>query len=428
MEFIKTPVKGMPEQLPLDMELREYAMAKIKDTYRRFGFSLIETPAIEHIENLTNKQGGENEMLIFRILKRGEKLEKSTDINDMCDCGLRYDLTVPLTRFFANNMNALPYPFKALQIGSSWRADRPQKGRFRQFTQCDIDIIGDGSNLAEIELISATSEMLYQLGMGNFVVRVNDRRILRAMALHYKFPEEKLDDIYIALDKIDKIGADGVKSILLQMGLNADDVEQYIQLFSGEIHYDSCTEFLGTRFTDTLSPEIIQNMDEIIQCVRKIIASKGRVVFDPTLVRGMSYYTGPIFEIELTDKSDMSLSIAGGGRYDKMIGNYYNGKIAAPACGFSIGFERIISILKSSGKHFSADNKEPVAYLINSGVSTNCLEKVFVDANTLRDQGIRVQVSPKQKNLKVQIDKLLEQGYKRFYEVSESNTKEINVK
>lgn len=427
MDFIKTPVKGMPEQLPLDMEMREYAMTKIKETYRKYGFSLIETPAIEHIENLTNKQGGENEMLIFRILKRGGKLEKSTDVNDMCDCGLRYDLTVPLARFFANNMNELPYPFKALQIGSSWRADRPQKGRFRQFTQCDIDIIGDGSNLAEIELISATSEMLYQLGMGDFVVRVNDRRILRAMALQYKFPVEKLDEIYIALDKIDKIGTTGVKDILLSMDLNVADVEQYIRLFEGDIYYAFSKEFLNDTFNETLSPDIIKNMDEIILCVRTILSGKGKVVFDPTLVRGMSYYTGPIFEIELIDKSNMSLSIAGGGRYDNMIGNYYNGNISAPACGFSIGFERIISILKS--KNITCKpNAESVAYLVNSGVSTECMENVFGEANGLRDKGVRVLVSPRQKNLKVQIDRLIKEGYQKFYEVNETVFKEINIK
>ena len=427
MDFIKTPVKGMPEQLPLDMEMREYAMTKIKETYRKYGFSLIETPAIEHIENLTNKQGGENEMLIFRILKRGGKLEKSTDVNDMCDCGLRYDLTVPLARFFANNMNELPYPFKALQIGSSWRADRPQKGRFRQFTQCDIDIIGDGSNLAEIELISATSEMLYQVGMGDVVVRVNDRRILRAMALQYKFPVEKLDEIYIALDKIDKIGTTGVKDILFSMDLNVADVEQYIRLFEGDIYYASSKEFLNDTFNETLSPDIIKNMDEIIQCVRTILSGKGKVVFDPTLVRGMSYYTGPIFEIELIDKSNMSLSIAGGGRYDNMIGNYYNGNISAPACGFSIGFERIISILKS--KNITCKpNAESVTYLVNSGVSTECMEKVFGEANGLRNKGVRVLVSPRQKNLKVQIDRLIKEGYQKFFEVNETVFKEINIK
>lgn len=427
MAFIKTPVKGMPEQLPADMELREFAMSQIKETYRKFGFSLIETPAIEHIENLTNKQGGENEKLIFRIMKRGEKLEKSASISEMCDCGLRYDLTVPLARFYANNMNELPYPFKALQIGSSWRADKPQKGRFRQFTQCDIDIIGDASNLAEIELISATSEMLYRLGMGDFVVRVNDRRILRALAVFFRFPIEKLDEIFIALDKIDKIGTGGVKDILLSMELNANDVEQYINLFTGDVYYPTSSDFLGNKFEETLSSDVIKNLDEIIQCVRTIISNKGRVVFDPTLVRGMSYYTGPIFEIELIDKSNMSLSIAGGGRYDKMIGNYCSSNISTSACGFSIGFERIISILKTKDST-CVPELESVAFLINSGVSTKCLENVFKEASNLREKGVRVLVSPRQKNLKLQIDRLANEKYNKFYEVYESSSREIKIK
>ena len=190
MSFVKTPVRGMPEQTPRDMELREYALGKIKSTYKKYGFTLIETPAVEHIENLTSKQGGENEQLIFKILKRGEKLQKSENFDDLCDCGLRYDLTVPLARFYANNSNDLPNPFKALQTGPVWRADSPQKGRYRQFTQCDIDILGDATNLAEMELITATANMLYELGLGGSKVRVNDRRILKAMASFCGFPEE----------------------------------------------------------------------------------------------------------------------------------------------------------------------------------------------------------------------------------------------
>lgn len=426
MDFIKTPVKGMPEQLPIDMEVREFALCKIKETYHRFGFSLIETPAIEHIENLTNKQGGENEMLIFRILKRGSKLEKADNINEMCDCGLRYDLTVPLARFYANNMNSLPYPFKSLQIGSSWRADKPQKGRFRQFTQCDIDIIGDNTNLAEIELISATSEMLYQLGMGDFIVRVNDRRILKAMAMICAFPEEKLDDVYIALDKMDKIGISGVKTILLSMGFDEQNVERYTQFFKDGVHYDSCATFLGNKFESVLSQNIVDNLNEIIESVRAIIQNKGNVIFDPTLVRGMSYYTGPIFEIELIDKSNMPLSIAGGGRYDDMIGKYNNGKISAPACGFSIGFERIVSILKSKYNELQRKT-ESIVYLVSPGIEKENLKNAFYEASLLRNAGTRVLVSPKLKNLKVQIQKLQEQGYSRFFDITGNNKREINT-
>ncbi|MDR1290480.1 MAG: histidine--tRNA ligase [Planctomycetaceae bacterium] len=427
MGFIKTPVKGMPEQLPSDMELREYAMGKIKETYKRYGFSLIDTPAIEHIDNLTNKQGGENEMLIFKILKRGEKLDKANEITEMCDSGLRYDLTVPLARFYANNMSLLPLPFKSLQIGNAWRADKPQKGRFRQFTQCDIDIIGDSSNLAEIELISATSEMLYQLGMGEFIVRVNDRRVLKAMAAVCDFPQEKYDGIFVALDKMDKIGLDGVANILKTMGFAETNVNKYCEFFSGGSNFNSCLEFLGKKLEGNLSSDVIDNLDNIISCVRKIIQDKGKVIFDPTLVRGMSYYTGTIFEIGLADKSNVSLSIAGGGRYDEMIGKYNDYKIQAAACGFSIGFERIVAILKAKEIKPQTDNNS-VVYLISSGLGYDLIESVFVKANALRDKGQRVLISPKLKNTKVQIDKLIEQGYNKFFEVSVTGEREIDLK
>jgi histidyl-tRNA synthetase len=427
MSFIKTPVKGMPEQLPSDMEIREYAMSKIKETYRKYGFSLIDTPAIEHIENLTNKQGGENEMLIFKILKRGEKLEKANELEGMCDSGLRYDLTVPLARFYANNMSSLPLPFKSLQIGSAWRADKPQKGRFRQFTQCDIDIIGDSSNLAEIELISATSEVLHQLGMDDFIVRVNDRRILKAMAAACDFPADKYDGIFIALDKLDKIGLGGVANILQSMGFAENNINKYCKFFNDGNNFDSCADFLGKKLDGDLAKDMIDNLDNIILCVRKIIQNKGKVIFDPSLVRGMSYYTGAIFEIVLADKSNLSLSIAGGGRYDEMIGKYNDYKIQAPASGFSIGFERIVSILKT--KNFKPQtNNSSVVYLMSNDLSYDCIESVFVKANVLRNDGQRILVSPKLKNMRAQIDKLVEQGYNKFFEISANNEREIDVK
>jgi histidyl-tRNA synthetase len=220
MGYIKTPVKGMNDFLPEEMRLREYVTSKIKNTYSKYGFSLIETPAVEHIENLTSKQGGDNEKLIFKIMKRGEKLSREdlNDVSSLADSGLRYDLTVPLSRYYANNMEKLTAPFKAFQLGSVWRADRPQKGRFRQFTQCDIDILGDSTILAEIELVSATSAMLVELGFEDFKVRINDRRILKAIAEKCGFPPEDYDKVFIILDKMDKIGADGVEKELIASG------------------------------------------------------------------------------------------------------------------------------------------------------------------------------------------------------------------
>ena len=425
--MIKTPVKGMPEQLPSDMEIREYALKMIKETYGNFGFSLIETPVIEHIENLTNKQGGENESLIFKILKRGEKLKESTtaegggllvDSNDLCDSGLRYDLTVPLSRFFVNNQNLLPYPFKALQIGSSFRADKPQKGRFRQFTQCDIDIIGDGSNLAEIELISATAEMLHRLGMGNFKIRVNDRRILKAMSAACGFPQDRFDDICIILDKLDKIGVEGVADQLRGMGLAEEGIAKYSAMLAEGTDFETCKSYTDKHLADALDNAIADNMETIISCVRSIVEGKGGIVFDPSLVRGMGYYTGPIFEIELIDKKNYSFSIAGGGRYDEMIGKFSDGKIIAPACGFSIGFERIVTILKDKG--FKVERKgESVAYLLKAGLTAERIREVIVEVNRLRDEGNRVLISPRAKNIKAQIEKLEEYGYTRIVKIEE---------
>lgn len=418
MAMIKTPVKGMPEQMPADMEIREYALNMIKETYGKFGFSLIETPVIEHIENLTNKQGGENESLIFKILKRGDKLKEADSQDELCDSGLRYDLTVPLSRFFVNNMNLLPYPFKAMQLGSSFRADKPQKGRFRQFTQCDIDIIGDGSNLAEIELISATAEMLHRLGMGNFKIRVNDRRILKAMSAACGFAADKFDEICIVLDKLDKIGVDGVADLLRKMELSEDGIAKYSAMLADGTDYDLSKGFADKHIGESLDSSIAENMDTIISCVRALIEGRGTIVFDPSLVRGMGYYTGPIFEIELIDKKNYSFSIAGGGRYDEMIGKFSDGKIQAPACGFSIGFERIVTILKDKG--FKPERKyESVAYLLRPGLAADRVREVIVEVNRLRDEGNRVLISPKAKNVKAQIEKLEEYGYTRIVKVEE---------
>ena len=418
MAMIKTPVKGMPEQLPADMEIREYALGLIKETYGRFGFNLIETPVIEHIENLTNKQGGENESLIFKILKRGDKLKEAETGDELCDSGLRYDLTVPLSRFFVNNINTLPYPFKAMQLGSSFRADKPQKGRFRQFTQCDIDIIGDASNLAEIELISATAEMLHRLGMGNFKIRVNDRRILKAMSAACGFDADKFDETCIVLDKLDKIGVDGVADLLRKMELPEDGIAKYSAMLADGTDYDLCKGFADKHISSRLDGAIADNMDTIISCVRALIEGRGTIVFDPLLVRGMGYYTGPIFEIELIDKKNYSFSIAGGGRYDEMIGKFSDGKLQAPACGFSIGFERIVAILKDKG--FRPDREgESVAYLLRPGLAADRIREVIVEVNRLRDEGNRVLISPKAKNVKAQIEKLEEYGYTRIVKVEE---------
>ncbi len=411
MSFIKTPVKGMPEHLPNDMALREYVLGTIKQTYYKFGFSQIETPMVEHIENLTSNQGGENEKLIFKILKRGKKLENSNNLDDLCDSGLRYDLTVPLARFYANNVSVLPVPFKAFQIGNVFRADRPQKGRYRQFTQCDIDILGDSSNLAEIELISATTQALKNLGINDIKIIVNDRNILKAMAKSCNFSEEKFDNIFIVLDKLDKIGIDGIKSGLIELGLKEQDVQKYCDYFKNGQEFNSCQEFFGNRLNGFIEENTLKNLDQIISSASMLTGNNCNIVFAPTLVRGMSYYTGPIFEIQL---ANYHLSVGGGGRYDKMIGKFCGTNVSA--CGFSIGFERIIEILKEN--NFDANSKtKSTAILISKDADENQVNKSLKMANSLRDNGERVLVAPRNKNVKFQKDSLISLGYTEFIDV-----------
>ena len=410
MNCIKTPTKGMNDYLPADMRLREYVLNLIKTTYAGYGFCQIETPCVEHIENLTSKQGGENEKLIFKILKRGEKLAEAHSPEERCDSGLRYDLTLPLSRYYANNMASLPSPFKALQIGNVWRADRPQKGRFRQFTQCDIDILGDATNLAEIELINATTSVLCKLGFENFKVRVNDRRILKAMAAAAGFAEESYGEVFIILDKMDKIGLEGVEKELLESGYPQAAVEAYVAFFRKAGQGLGCAEFCGEALADTLEAGVVQNLDTILDCVRATAAGSFELVFDPTLVRGMGYYTGTIFEVELPE---FGSSVAGGGRYDEMVGRFCGQKV--PACGFSIGFERIITILKDRGFTPPQEGSR-VAFLADKALSGQQLVELFRQAAELRAQGVQVMVTTRKKNAKNQKEVLKAEGYTDFRE------------
>ena len=419
MSFIKTPVTGMRDCLPADMQLRQQVMGMIRETYAKYGFTEIETPAIEHIENLSNKQGGENEKLIFKIMKRGadlaRALEKGND--DLADIGLRYDLTVPLARYYANNANSLPSPFKALQIGSVWRADKPQKGRFRQFTQCDIDILGDNSIMAEIELIAATSDMLTKIfekiNIRKFTVHVSDRRILRAMAKYAGFEETDFDDVFIILDKFDKIGLDGVEAELVKNGYGAEAIARYISVFRKITDGISCREF-GAALVEagSLEKQVVEDLDTILSCVRSMVSEDVNIMFDPTLVRGMSYYTGTIFECTI---DDYNFSIAGGGRYDKMIGKYSGTETCA--CGFSIGFERIITILKDHLKEDDEAAGDKCALLVDKGVTPEKMIEVFKRAQQLRQEGTVVTVQTMKKNMKHQINLLEANGYSRFEKI-----------
>ncbi|MBE6693316.1 MAG: histidine--tRNA ligase [Ruminococcaceae bacterium] len=412
--FIKETVKGMRDILPAEMEIREYLQSRLKNIYTSFGFTQIETPCMERIENLTNKQGGENEKLIFKVLKRGEKLSEAdlTNPDELADSGMRYDLTVPLSRYYANNAGNLPMPFKALQVGSVWRADRPQKGRFRQFTQCDIDILGDPTNNAESELIYVTSLFLDSVGVSGNTVMINDRRVLKGMAKKSGFAEEEYSRVFIILDKYDKIGEDGVRAELLEAGYAEECVNAYMDLFHGFMNAEDRFTYAEEAFGDAMEEGVADNLRQIFNNVATMSDGRFKLSFDPTLVRGMSYYTGTIFEIKSDDFKGSS--IAGGGRYDNMIGNFTGNPTCA--CGFSIGFERLVGALLE--KNFKApDGREKIAVLYGKSFESADVATVQNKCRQLREEGKIVLVQKMNKNVGFQKQKLEADGYTKFIDI-----------
>lgn len=412
MAMKKKPVTGMKDILPREMEIRDYVIGLIKETYKTFGFTSVETPCVEHIENLSSNQGGENEKLIFKIMKRGEKLklEEATCEADLVDGGLRYDLTLPLSRYYSNNANDLPSPFKALQMGNVWRADRPQRGRYRQFMQCDIDILGEPTYLAEIELIQATTTLLGKLEFKNFTIRINDRRILKAMAAYSGFTPEDYDTVFIILDKMDKIGLEGVEQELKETGYAQESVEKYLELFRIVTNDAKGITLLKERLTGFLEPEVADDLSMIIASVEQVKTADFKMSFDPTLVRGMSYYTGPIFEVSMDEYGG---SVGGGGRYDEMIGKFTGQNISA--CGFSIGFERIIMLLLE--REFQVPSKgEKKAYLIEKNMPADKLLAIFEEAKQERLAGKQINIVMMKKNKKFQKEQMQAEGYEEFKE------------
>ena len=389
----KKAVTGMKDILPEEMAIRQRILSAIRRVYGRFGFTEIETPIVEHLENLLSKQGGDNEKLIFKVEKRGEKLKEAIEKGDfeaLSDAGLRYDLTLPLSRFYAENQAKLPSPFKALQIGPVFRADRPQKGRFREFWQCDIDIFGDSSFLSEIDLLLAMGTLLQEIGFGEqypFYIVVNDREILKAMQRYAGFPEGDFEQISIILDKEDKIGRDGVKGELAGLGYSEEQISRYTELLD----------------------QVSGKKEDLLSLVE--ISGKGKIPlrFDPSLVRGMGYYTGPIFEVRSTLFSG---SIGGGGRYDKMVGKFTG--IDTPAVGFSIGFERIITILMEG--EAAEVRVEKKAILLEKDLQEEELKKALLDAMDRRAKGEVVLLSQMNKNKKFQKEQLSKEGYSEFIE------------
>lgn len=415
MKVNLNPAKGMRDITPREKEIRDYVEGVIVNTYKKSGFELIETPVVENIENLVGSDGGENLKLIYKILKRGDKLNLDKELllseEDLADLGLRYDLTVPLSRFYCNNRSSLPTVFKALQVGNVFRAERAQKGRYRSFKQCDIDIIGDGTKAAELELIATTAKALTALNVTDFMVRFNDRRVLKAVILNCGFTEEEFDGVCIIVDKLDKIGMTGVKKEL--NNYNNLSVEKLVEAL----------ETINEKGTDCLEEygvarDVVLEVKEILQESNIYANGKYDVVFDFTLIRGMGYYTGSIFEIAY---KNLGYSIAGGGRYDEMVGNFIGEKI--PAIGFSIGFERLVNQLME--ENFKVPDLEKIVLLYEP---TDRYINVLAKAESIRESGYSVSVYEKAKKLSKQLNQFQGYGYGKFalYKKDETELKDLN--
>ncbi|MCK8061193.1 MULTISPECIES: histidine--tRNA ligase [unclassified Fusibacter] len=393
------PPKGMRDFLPKDKALREYVMKVIREEYARNGFTEIETSQIENLSNLENSDGGDNTKLIFKILKRGDKLKLNQipeSESALTDLGLRFDLTLPLSRFYANNRNELPPIFKAIQIGNVFRAERPQKGRYRNFIQCDVDVIGDATNLTEIELINTVGSALTKLGLNELTIKINDRRILKGLTAAAGFAPEEFQDVAITLDKLDKIGQDGILEELSEKGYGEDKITSLMQL-SDKL----ATE--GLTAAKELSAEGFENINEIIEVIESVAANY-KIVFDYSLVRGMGYYTSTIFEVFY---GSLGYAVGGGGRYDEMIGKLSG--IDVPACGFSIGYERIIDILREEKRDIPTGTRLALFY-----DTRDSLKDVIKTSIELRETYSVVSVFAKKKKFGKQIERLAEQGFDAF--------------
>ncbi len=401
-------LKGMKDILPAEQRMRDYVQGKILETYRAAGFERISTPILEDSENLDKSDGGDNLNLIFKVLKRGDKLESALSAEhptekELSDMGLRYDLTLPLTRFFAANRNELQFPFKVIQTDRVYRAERPQKGRMREFVQCDIDVLGDASPNAEVELIDITARAMLSIGFKDFYINVNDRRILRNMLENMGFATETLDSVCITFDKLDKIGAEGIEAELKEKALPENAIKALVEFISaGQISLDD----VASKCAD---PSIADDLKYIIKTSKLVADGKYDVKYCPNLVRGQGYYTGAVFEIA---SPLFSGAIGGGGRYDNLIGKFIGQQV--PAVGFSIGFERICSILLDQ-KYQIPGAKEKCAFLYDDAMP---FENVMKEAQKLRET-YNVSVLKKAKKMGPQFDMLEKQGYTKFAQIKD---------
>lgn len=410
----KSTVKGMNEYLPEEMEIREYLQQKILETYQANGFQRIATPIMEDMENLKKSEGGENLNLLFEVMKRGDKLEKALengDYSDLADLGLRYDLTLPLSRYYANNKDKLVDPFRCIQIDRVYRAERPQKGRLREFVQCDIDILGTKSIMAEIELILTTTKALKAIGLKDFKVRINDRNILRNVLLSTGFQEDKISSVCITLDKLDKIGIEGVSNELKEKGFEESIREQFIAFLGNQ---PITVEAVREVCEDT---SVTDNVEKIIKTLRDYVNDAEvdiSIDYDFTLVRGQGYYTGTIFEIV---SDEFSGAIAGGGRYDEMVGKFIGTQV--PAVGFSIGFERIYSIMNERGIN-NTEQRKRIALVYDE----DDIKAVLKKADELKME-YNVVMLKKTNNIGKLINKIKQQNFYGVYIMGKNENIEV---
>jgi histidyl-tRNA synthetase len=407
MKIDNSPARGMRDLLPADVAVRDHVLESISAVYRQFGYQRIETPALENIERLQSGEGADNEKLIFQVLKRGlpPEVAAGTSLRELVDLGLRYDLTVPLTRFYGKHHASLPLPFRSLQVGPVWRAERPQRGRYRQFYQCDIDMIGEPSVLAEAELIEATSEALAAIGLTGTTIRLSDRRFLAALAADSGVPPEAYDAFFITLDKFDKIGWDRVQAELAERGFPPAQVAAVTEKIQG------LADVPGDKLAHALADSVPGLAADVIGDLAATAASLDRLAgeralgwqFDPTLVRGMGYYTGQVFEII---HPDMSGSVAGGGRYDKLIGRSLGHDV--PACGFSIGFERIVDLLSRE------QARDAVAVLVESDVPVTEALAIAREMRGLAGPGRVVETVRRSGKFGAQLTRLEAAGFSGF--------------
>jgi histidyl-tRNA synthetase len=402
MKINVNPAKGMRDLLPIEKEIRDHVEKMIINTYKNNGFQLIETPVVENIDNLLGSKGGENLKLIFKIMKRGNKLnitKENLTESDLAELGLRYDLTIPLSRFYCNHRNELPSVFKAIQVGNVFRAERAQKGRYRSFKQCDIDIIGNPDCDAEIELLTSTAKALTELNVSEFQIRINDRRILKSVVMDCGFSEDDFEIVCIILDKLDKIGIDGIKNELSGKDFPSESIDKLLSMLD-EINEGD----MNILSKYGVPEEVVENMKCITRNVTTLADGKYDIIFDFTLVRGMGYYTGPIFEIAY---KGLGYSIAGGGRYDEMIGGFIGEKI--PAVGFSIGFERLVNQMIEDNYKSPGNEKIVLLYDKEEEVSA-----VIKKAEELRTNGYSVSLFKKAKKVGKQLNQLASQGFDKF--------------